>query len=225
MKASYLRNVGRNRGVARVWLEGEMLLSNGWNNGDRFNVTFLKGALIYEKNPAGKRKVAGTPDRPILDTNTAKLAKVCGFSTGDKLPVTVTPDKVTVGEAVSLDKVREAVSATLTSADILALIEGEIRSIRRSGMLDRGVRYSPRLHYTLALQHGERCDPYEDPIDYPEEPENVTVESLQKHFEDHPLADSLMIQGGFDSKDRGEWEEWEPVYGLEWAVEIKRGEV
>ena len=110
MKASYLRNVGRNRGVARVWLEGEMLLSNGWNNGDRFNVTFAKGALVYEKHPAGKRKVAGTPDRPILDTNTRKLSTVCGFSTGDKLPVTVTPDKVTVGEAVSADKVSETVS-------------------------------------------------------------------------------------------------------------------
>ena len=110
MKASYLRNVGRNRGVARVWLEGEMLLSNGWNNGDRFNVTFAKGALVYEKHPAGKRKVAGTIDRPILDTNTAKLSKVCGFSTGDRLPVTVTPDKVTVGEAVSADKVAETVA-------------------------------------------------------------------------------------------------------------------
>ena len=218
MKAVYKRLVGRNRGVERVWLEGTEALP-GWRKGDRFNVTFTKGALVYEKHPEGKRKVAGTIDRPILDTNTAKLSKVCGFSTGDKLPVTVTPDKVTVGEAVSLDKVREAVSA------ILALIEGEIRSIRRSGMLDRGVRYSPRIHYTLALQNGERCDPYEDPIDYPEEPENVTAESLQKHFEDHPLADSLMIQGGFDAKDRGEWEEWEPVYGLEWAVEIKRGEV
>jgi len=110
MKASYLRNVGRNRGVARVWLEGEMLLTNGWNNGDRFNVTFAKGALVYEKHPAGKRKVAGTPDRPILDTNTRKLSTVCGFATGDKLPVTVTPDRVTVGEAVSADKVSEAVA-------------------------------------------------------------------------------------------------------------------
>ena len=220
---TYQRLVGRNRGVARVWLEGEMLLANGWNNGDRFNVTFTKGALIYEKNPAGKRKVAGTPDRPILDTNTAKLEKVCGFNTGDRLPVTVTPDRVTVGEAVSVDKVREAVSATLTSADIRALIDGEIRAIRRSGMLERGVRYSSCVHYIVAIQNGERCDPYEDPIDYPEEPENITAKRLSKHFEDYPLADSLMIQGGFDAKDQ--WEEWEPVHGLEWAVEIKRGEV
>ena len=116
MANSYSRNVGRNRGVARVWLEGEMLLANGWNNGDRFNVSFSEGALVYEKNPAGKRKVAGTPDRPILDTNTAKLSKVCGFSTGDKLPVTVTPDKVTVGEAVSMDKVEATVYNLKSSA-------------------------------------------------------------------------------------------------------------
>jgi len=87
-----------------------MLLANGWHNGQRFNVTFTKGALVYEKHPAGKRKVAGTIDRPILDTNTAKLSKVCGFSTGDRLPVTVTPDRVTVGEAVSVDKVAETVA-------------------------------------------------------------------------------------------------------------------
>jgi len=112
MKASYLRNVGRNRGVARVWLEGEMLLSNGWNNGDRFNVEFIPhdgytgyGALVYTKHPEGKRKVAGTIDRPILDTNTAKLSKVCGFSTGDRLPVVVSPERVVVGEGVNVENV------------------------------------------------------------------------------------------------------------------------
>ena len=89
-----------------------MLLSNGWNNGDRFNVEFVPqdlytgyGVLVYTKHPEGKRKVAGTIDRPILDTNTAKLSKVCGFSTGDRLPVVVSPERVVVGDGVNVENV------------------------------------------------------------------------------------------------------------------------
>ena len=139
MKAAYIRLVGRNRGVERVWLEGEMLLANGWNNGDRFNVEFIPhdgytgyGALVYTKHPEGKRKVAGTVDRPILDTNTAKLSKVCGFSTGDRLPVVVSPERVVVGEGVNVENVERVAEIVKDSGktQIWELTETESVRIR-----------------------------------------------------------------------------------------------
>jgi len=110
----------------------------------------------------------------------------------------------------------------VSTSDVQALIDSEILSIRKSGMLDKKVWYVPRIHYILALQNGERCDPYDDPIDYPKELDDVTVENLRKYFTDHPFADAVSVEGGFDARDHGEWE---PVHGLEWCVEIKKEEV
>ena len=49
---------GRNKNTERVWIEGSSNLP-GWRPGDRFDAIFHDGGLIYQKNPAGKRKVSG----------------------------------------------------------------------------------------------------------------------------------------------------------------------
>jgi len=96
MKRQFHVTTGRNRQVERVWIEGSANLP-GWRPGDRFDALFHKGGLIYQKNPAGKRKVSGKNGEPVLDTNSKKLATVCGFSTGDRLPVQVSPDHIAIG--------------------------------------------------------------------------------------------------------------------------------
>ena len=88
---------GRNKNTERVWIEGSANLP-GWKPGDRFNAIFQEGALIYQKDPAGKRKVSGKQGEPVLDTNSKKLATVCGFSTGDRLPVAVTSRAIIIGK-------------------------------------------------------------------------------------------------------------------------------
>jgi hypothetical protein len=66
------RKIGKNRGRARLWIEGKSLLSEGWRVGRRFNIEF--GAkIVLTADPDGKRKIAGTATRPIIDTNTDKL--------------------------------------------------------------------------------------------------------------------------------------------------------
>ena len=68
------RNIGLNRGKSRLWLEGRILLDAGFNTGDKYTLTNSNGTLIIAHDPAnGKRKIAGTGTRPIIDINSAAL--------------------------------------------------------------------------------------------------------------------------------------------------------
>jgi len=90
------RKLGSNRGKTRLWLEGDILSSHGWHTGDRFDVVMIDGVLKYAKNPNGKRKVAGKPGRPIIDTNTDKLSTTLNAKAGDVVNVIATADSITV---------------------------------------------------------------------------------------------------------------------------------
>ena len=78
MSALYERKTGANRGKPRLWLEGACLSDNGWARGDRFDVVEGAGRLSYVKRAEGKRKVAGTVQRPIIDTNGALVGECLG---------------------------------------------------------------------------------------------------------------------------------------------------
>ena len=93
---TYTRKLGSNRGKTRLWLEGNILSAKGWESGDRFNVILLDGVLRYVKTPEGKRKVAGKPGRPIIDTNTDKISETLNTTTGTKVGVTVLTTSITV---------------------------------------------------------------------------------------------------------------------------------
>ena len=61
------RNIGKNRGARRIWLERNELLNNGITHGMRFDVVAGINVLEITINPDGKRKVSGTAKRPIID--------------------------------------------------------------------------------------------------------------------------------------------------------------
>lgn len=90
------RKLGSNRGKTRLWLEGNILSSQGWHTGDRFDVILIDGVLKYAKNTNGKRKVAGKPGRPIIDTNTDKLSTTLNAKAGDVVNVVATREAITV---------------------------------------------------------------------------------------------------------------------------------
>jgi len=90
------RKLGSNRGKTRLWLEGKLLSESNWKRGDYFDVIWLDGVLRYIKNPNGSRKVAGTEARPIIDTNTDKIATTLHASTGDKVSITITSNSITI---------------------------------------------------------------------------------------------------------------------------------
>lgn len=91
------RQLGSNRGKARLWLERAILANAGWKKGDRFNCRFESGKVIYEKDDDGTRAVAGGEGRPVIDTNTDKLSEsLGGASKGTKLNVEVTAKRITI---------------------------------------------------------------------------------------------------------------------------------
>ena len=72
------RKIGMNRGNPRLWLEGKLLLDNGFTHGLRYTVTrhgneFSLDCLTITLDTSGARKIAGTPQRPIIDINGAKV--------------------------------------------------------------------------------------------------------------------------------------------------------
>lgn len=90
------RKLGSNRGKTRLWLEGAILSAHGWHTGDRFDVILIDGVLKYAKNPNGKRKVAGKPGRPIIDTNTDKISHTLNAKPGDVVNVVATREAITI---------------------------------------------------------------------------------------------------------------------------------
>lgn len=90
------RKLGANRGKTRLWLEGAILSTQGWTTGDKFNVVMIDGVLKYVKNTTGKRKVAGKPGRPIIDTNTNAISDTLNASPGDVVNVIATREAITI---------------------------------------------------------------------------------------------------------------------------------
>ena len=75
-RVTFTRKVANNRGNKRIWLEGKKLLSLALQNGMRFDCDILPDAIVLTFNRDGARKIAGKPERPIIDINTAKLNSV-----------------------------------------------------------------------------------------------------------------------------------------------------
>lgn len=61
------RKFGKNKGQARLWIEGKLLLSNGWTKGKRYDRIVTDDHIMLVTNPEGKLKVAGSEGRPVLD--------------------------------------------------------------------------------------------------------------------------------------------------------------
>ena len=83
------RKVGKNKGIARIWLEAGELNQNGILHGMRFDSVSTAGKISVTINPAGKRKIAGKPGREIIDMTGATVAQA-GFAIGDLFTIVKT---------------------------------------------------------------------------------------------------------------------------------------
>ncbi len=99
--------VGRNRGNARVWLEGKNLLSRGITCKTPFSCEIRDDKIILrfgvrEVTRYGKRtgvthrRVAGTPQRPIIDMNGGWLTEFFGGATEFIVLYESAPHQVTI---------------------------------------------------------------------------------------------------------------------------------
>lgn len=69
MKASKILKIGTNRGKPRAWVEGKFLTDAGWTRGVTYHQTIENGALVLTRDISGKKRVAGSVGRPVLDLN------------------------------------------------------------------------------------------------------------------------------------------------------------
>lgn len=67
------RKIGRNRGKPRLWIEGKVLVEAGLTHGTAWELVPVNGGLLIQRSAAGKRKIAGKPDRPVVDIVGASL--------------------------------------------------------------------------------------------------------------------------------------------------------
>jgi len=72
---------------------------------------YRNGEMIYVKNPEGKRKVAGTPERPIIDTNSDDIREAVG---DERVTVKLTGGLISIVKKAA--KTVAAVAALFTSA-------------------------------------------------------------------------------------------------------------
>lgn len=73
--------IGLNRGKARFWLEGKVLTEAGFTHRAQFTATCEPGRITIELDAAGKRHVAGKPDRLVIDLISADVATVAPIGT------------------------------------------------------------------------------------------------------------------------------------------------
>jgi len=75
MKKSPLvtRKIGMNRGKPRIWLEGAVLTNANIHHGMRFDIVNSPNSLVIVCKVDGKRKIAGKPNRPIIDMSAGTI--------------------------------------------------------------------------------------------------------------------------------------------------------
>jgi hypothetical protein len=52
---------------SRIWIEGSRLIEAGFTHGTRYDVSRTLCGIVISAHPEGKRRVAGAPQRPIID--------------------------------------------------------------------------------------------------------------------------------------------------------------
>jgi hypothetical protein len=92
---SRTQKIGNNRGLPRIWIEGQSLHSMGWAKGTPFRCEFHQSSITYTRTDHGPRAVAGDDKRPIIDTNNQKIHTSLGEDT-KWISVHITPDQITI---------------------------------------------------------------------------------------------------------------------------------
>jgi hypothetical protein len=70
-----LTKIGTSKKIARsrIWLEGRRLIDAGLAHGVRYDVRETLSGIVISAHPMGNRRVAGTPERPVIDITGAMV--------------------------------------------------------------------------------------------------------------------------------------------------------
>ena len=154
MKTTTTRKIGTNKNKARIWIEGAVLSSQGWKKGDEFicqfkdaekEIVFAKVSKSTDPNADNEvlgskvRRIAGTPERPIIDTNTDNITDCLGMDKGDLCEIIIEDNVIVVRKAstsvlASLKAAgKRAITSILVAAASLAPLTPSDASAYESG--------------------------------------------------------------------------------------------
>jgi DNA (cytosine-5)-methyltransferase 1 len=94
--------VGTNRETPRIWLEGTRLLRGQFAPESRYNVAFIKGAMVLKIAADGKRKVSSRTNKPVIDLNAKNIASY--FAIGEKLRAVIRRGRIVIRKIVQTIK-------------------------------------------------------------------------------------------------------------------------
>lgn len=93
--------VGQTKKGARVWLEGNILKEHGFKHGTVYHAEYIGNeAIVIQPDIDGKKKVAGSIDRPIIDL----LNKKIGTMFKDKVQVAFMGFTIIITQGANRDK-------------------------------------------------------------------------------------------------------------------------
>jgi len=80
---------------SRIWIEGARLTAAGFDHAARYEVEWNDTGLSLTLSPVGSRRVAGTPERPIIDITGDKV-RALGC---DRVSVEFSVNSITIEKA------------------------------------------------------------------------------------------------------------------------------
>jgi len=80
---------------SRIWIEGARLTAAGFAHAARYDVAWNDTGLALTLSPTGARRVAGTPERPIIDITGDKV-RALGC---DRVSVEFSNNSITIQKA------------------------------------------------------------------------------------------------------------------------------
>jgi len=99
------RNIGRAARKAdrpRLWLEGRDLIEHGFTRGTPWSVATMKRGSIRLVTGEGDRKIAGSPERPVIDI-VGKALEDAGLTIGDRVQIRFTKGAIFAHRIVGPD--------------------------------------------------------------------------------------------------------------------------
>ena len=97
---TFTRKIGMNRMKVRLWIEGAILNTNGFEHGKRFNVENANGRMTITVSLDGKRKISGKKGREVIDMSAGTItASFPTAAKNDVMTLKVSKGKIVITKA------------------------------------------------------------------------------------------------------------------------------
>lgn len=144
--------LGENRGMKRVWLEGEKLVKQGYSPGQRYDLEFKDSKVVANIKPNGKygvsKRTRNGNVKPLIEIKVSELAEI--FKGVDMLRVVINKSKIIITPHFQQERINQRVERILKKLvngeklDVASLCHGGgvLDSAIHKGLKSAGVKSS-----------------------------------------------------------------------------------